>query len=157
MVVDNLAQPLKRSKYRVFVQSIVLRCIGLGDLQQPGIRREHIRNIVNPSDILANGWISHLEGFGLRVKSDTDTDCLVILIEHFTAEQRRHERRHALLAIDQDALACGRGAVFELDRGVTPGDQVADWISLVERVQQVANLGGLPHERTLDFGDGDLA
>ena len=91
------------------------------------------------------------------MEGNADADRLVVLGQHLPSQQRRHERGDALLAVDQDALARRRGAVLELHRGVAPGDQVADRIALVERVQQVADLGGLPDEGPLDLGDGDLA
>ena len=66
--------------------------------------------------------------------------------DHYAAEQGSD----ALLAVDQDALAGGRGAVLELHRWVAPGDQVADGMALVERIEEIPDLDRFPHEGPLE-------
>jgi hypothetical protein len=91
------------------------------------------------------------------VEGDPDAHGAVVAGDHLAAEQRRHQRGDPLLAVDEDPLAEGPGPVLELDVGVAPGDQVAYGESAQQGVQQVADVGGLPHERPLDLRYGDLA
>jgi hypothetical protein len=91
------------------------------------------------------------------MKGDADPHRLVILGQHLTPEQRRHQCSDPLLAVDQDALA-GRGrTIFETHLWVAPCDQIADWIPLVERVEQIADLGRIPDEWSLNFRNRYLA
>ena len=91
------------------------------------------------------------------MEGDADTDGLVILGENLAPKQPRHKCGDALLAVDEDAFAGRRSAVLEFHGGIAPCDEVANGVSLIERVEEVADLGRLPNERTLNFRDGDLA
>jgi hypothetical protein len=122
-----------------------------------GVGRKDVRHILIQATILADGGVGDLEAFFLRMKSDADADRLVVLGQHLTA------KRAAIRAVTRCCpsirmrLPAAGAAVLELHGRVAPGDQVADRVALVERVQEVANLGGFPDEGSLDLGDGDLA
>jgi hypothetical protein len=66
-----------------------------------------------------------------RLEGDADADGLVVLGQDLAAQQRRHERRHPLLAIDEDALAGRRRSVFQPDCRIAPNDEVADGVASI--------------------------
>src|SRR5262245_58956936 len=91
------------------------------------------------------------------MERDPDSDGLIVLCEDFSAQEGRHQCSNSLLTIDKNSFASGKCAVLELDRWVAPRDQIADRITLVERVQEISDLRCLPYERALNLRDRDLA
>ena len=72
------------------------------------------------------------------------------------ADEGGGHRRDALLTVDKD-LPKGRGSsVLQAHVGALPGDEVPDREAVVERIQKVSDLRGVPHEGALHLGDGDL-
>ncbi len=104
-----------------------------------------------------DGRVAHLEALLDGVEGNRDVHLAIFLVDHRLTQHRRRQRGNALLPIDQDHLARGSAAVLQLHIGVTPRDQIADWKTLIKRVQQVAHLRSIPDEGALDFRDGDLA
>ena len=157
MVVDDAAQLFDHFVDIVSGDIGVGRTIGLDHLENAGVRGEDLRHIRQPCRVFADGRVGDLECLVLRIEGDLDLARLVVVRQHFLAEKGRHERRDALLAVDEDALANGDGTVFQFDLGIAPGDQVAHRISLIQGVKQVADFGRFPDERALDFRDCYLA
>jgi len=52
------------------------------------------------------------------MEGDANAHRLVFARQHLPTEQRCHQGGDSLLAVDQDALAGGRRAVLELNRGL---------------------------------------
>src|SRR6185437_16233582 len=109
-----------------------------------------------PGYVLPDGRVGHLEALFLWVEGYAYAHGLVVLRQHFPAQQCGHEGGDALLPVNQDALARGWGAVLEPHGRISPSDQVADRVALVERIEEVADFGRFPDERALDFRDGDF-
>ena len=59
----------------------------------------------------------------------------------------------------QSVPACPRilSTSLEIYGGIAPSDEIADGIALIKRVEEVADFGGFPNERALNFGNGYLA
>src|SRR5688500_10824817 len=91
------------------------------------------------------------------MEGDSNSHSLVLISQYLAPEKCSHQGCHSLLAIDQNPLASRRRAVFESDRWVPPGNQVANRITAVERIQQVPHFGGFPHKRALDLWDRDFS
>lgn len=87
-----------------------------------------------------------------RVKSDFYSVLVEVLIENLFAGYGSHERGNALLAVDQHFFAISTPAVFRFDVRVLPGDDVARWITLIQRIDQIAHLAAFPDKWALDFG-----
>lgn len=88
---------------------------------------------------------------------DLDTLLLVVLVEHGHACERSHDGSHALLTVYEHGLSLRGPATLESDVRVFPRYEVSRWIALVERVDKLAHLRGVPNERALYLGDGDVA
>src|SRR5579862_2834533 len=91
------------------------------------------------------------------MEGDADADRLIVLSQNLSPKQPSHECGDSLLTVDENALTCGRRTVLKLHGGVSPRYEIADGVTLIERVEQIADFGGLPHKGALDFRDGDLA
>jgi len=61
------------------------------------------------------------------VVGDSDACGFVILVQHLHSTDGGHQGRDPLLAVDEDALTLGVGAILQLDVRVLPGDQITDW------------------------------
>ena len=46
--------------------------------------------------------------------------------------------------------------IFEADIWVAPGDQVSNWIALIQRVNEILHLSRVPYKRPLNLGDRDF-
>jgi hypothetical protein len=90
------------------------------------------------------------------MEGNANPNRLIVLGQHLAPQERRHQRRDALLAVDQDALARRGRTVLEAHPRVAPGDQIAHRITLVERIQKVADLGSVPDEWSLNLWDRNL-
>ena len=131
--------------------------------ESPGveIRGEELGNVRYPARIFIDYRREHGKGsilsFVKRVEGYLYALQLVIFIKHGFARERGGERSHALLTVDKHRLALRNAAAFDLHVGVLPGDQIAGRVSVVKRVDQVANFGTVPYEGPLDFRNRDVA
>ena len=105
MVADDPPQSLDGVKDLVLIDT----GIGLGvfprHLQELGVGREYLRHVLDPRHVFLDRGVRNLKRLLLRVEGDGDSDRLVVLVQHFLAQQSCSECGDALLAIDEDSLA----------------------------------------------------
>ena len=112
---------------------------------------------VDPFRALLVGLVEHVESFGDGVEGDAYVHLLVVFIEHPLTNDGGGQGGDALLAVDEDLLARRQGAVLQLHVWIAPGDDVAYGVALVEGVDEVADLGGLPNKGALNLRDRNIA
>lgn len=156
-LVDHVPPLFGKNNFSEVANNYVGLGIGLGELEHFRVWREDSRDVLDPGTILGYDRRRDFELFFQWIEGDPDADCLVVLGEHLDPENRCHEGRDPLLSINENPLAGRRGTVLQPHVGVAPGDEVADGVPAIERVEQVADFFGFPDKRALDFGDGDLA
>ena len=135
---------------RVVLSVFVFKCTLLE------VRLEQEGYIRYPTLVFQMRGVLHGKAFVLvgsqRVKSDFYSVLVEVLIENLFAGYGSHERGNALLAVDQHFFAISTPAVFRFDVRVLPGDDVARWITLIQRIDQIAHLAAFPDKWALDFG-----
>jgi hypothetical protein len=85
-----------------------------------------------------------------------DTYGLVPFFDDLEAGHRRTQRSNALLPGDEDLLVRRYPPALEMCAHGPPGDQVANRVSLVQRVDEISNFGTVPHEMALKPKNGGL-
>src|SRR5690606_1140880 len=103
LVGRNPAQRLDAAEHLVTAGARIPVTVGVDEVEQACLWVEHGGDIGDPGSVLLNSRVTNLELSAPRMERDAKAHALIALVDHLATEQRRHERRHSLLTVNEDA------------------------------------------------------
>ncbi len=104
VIVGNHPQLLQDFSDLLSVRFGILGAVIIREVDEVRIRREDIRNVRNPSDVLSDGGIEDFELLLQWMEGNSDSDGRIVLGQDLSTEKTGHQGGHTLLPVDQNSL-----------------------------------------------------